>query len=156
MNLILIFFFFSFRRCWKRCLWNSTALAYQMEPSLLYLATWLDELARAQTSSTEVDLGVGRWALWVQHNCGSVMFDWQALCEEEAYWLYDCVPARVQGGRVLWISEADLVFNRETVNRHLLIPPKDNHHWPLRTSVTHTYTDHLPFDLFSVLKRLSS
>lgn len=98
-----------------------------MEPSLLYLATWLgDELAWPQTSSAGVDLRVERWALWMQHNCGGVMFDWQALCEEEAYWLYDCVPARVQGGHVLWISEADLVFNHETVNRHLLISPKYN------------------------------
>lgn len=84
----------------------------------------LDDPAWPPVSSAGADPGGGRGPLWMQHNCGGALLDWQTLCEEEAYWLYDCVPVSVRGGHVLWITEADFVFNHETVNRHLLISPK--------------------------------
>lgn len=59
---------------------------------------------------------------------------------------------RVRGGHVLWITEADFVFNHETVNRHLLIAPKQN---PKQTDLGGHLgcadADHLPFGFFSVL-----
>lgn len=42
--------------------------------------------------------GITVEALWMEQNCGRVMFDWRALCEEEVNWLYDYLcPYRSRG-----------------------------------------------------------
>lgn len=88
----------------------------------LFLATWLTEVL-TQTGDILTSDVRGRvpGALWMEHNCGRVMMmmmmmiDWQALCEEEVNWLYDCVPIRVSeavccGCRAVFAVEENLFF----------------------------------------------
>lgn len=126
-------FLFRFRRCWKRCLWNFAALAYQMEPSLLYRATWL-----GWPGLTSRQL---RWGWSWRGPSASVdaaQLWWCAAWLTDTVWGRGLLTLRLRprespgGGHVLWITEADFGFNHETVNRHLLIPPKKKPktNWP--------------------------
>lgn len=147
-------FLFRFRRCWKRCLWNFAALAYQMEPSLLYRATWL-----GWPGLTSRQL---RWGWSWRGPSASVdaaQLWWCAAWLTDTVWGRGLLTLRLRprespgGGHVLWITEADFGFNHETVNRHLLIPPKKKtqNKLTLDTHLRYADADHLPFGFFSVL-----